>query len=106
MHVALDVQIVNLRDAEQKVSGRWEVGGGLSDKGGDGAEGIKSIRNIHQTFFCVVGIAGASLHGLSDGANVINDVTMCYRDVGIRVDPDDDGAGRKRVGRSRVADGA
>ena len=47
MDVAFDVQVIDLRYAEQQVGRGREVVVGLGDKGRDGAEGIKSINDVN-----------------------------------------------------------
>ena len=97
MDIALDVEVVDLWDAEKKVSGTGEVFRGLGDQSGDGAERVKAVRDVNHALLLVKGFASAGLHGLDDRADVIDDVAMRHRDVRVGVKAYEDGAGSKRV---------
>jgi hypothetical protein len=47
MYIPLNVQLVDLRNAEQEVSRAREVFGGEGDQCGNSAKGVESIGNIH-----------------------------------------------------------
>ena len=97
MDIALDVEVVDLWDAEKKVSGAGEVFGRLGDQSWDGAERVKAVRNINHALLLVKGFASAGLRFLDDRADVIYDVAMRHRDVRVGIKAYEDGAGSKRV---------
>ncbi len=77
-----DIHIIDLFDSKQQVCGRGELVGGAGNEGGNGADGVKSIHDINETILISMGrFTRANLHGFSDGAYVVNDVTVSNRDV-------------------------
>ena len=74
-----------------------EVFGRLGDQSWDGAERVKTVRNINHALLLVKGFASAGLHGLDDRADVVDDVAMRHRDVRVGVKAYEDGAGSERV---------
>ena len=69
MDIALDVEVVDLWDAEKKVSGAGEVFGRLGDQSWDGAERVKAVRNINHALLLVKGFASAGLRWRSAGTS-------------------------------------
>ncbi len=76
MHVAFDVQIVDLLNSQQEVSGRGQMGRGLGNECRDRAERVEAIYNVNKSFFLIGGVAGTGLDSLRDAMDAVSNIAM------------------------------
>ncbi len=106
MHNAFDVELIDLRDTKEKVSGAGEVFRILGDQSRDGTERVEAVRNINHTLLLVESFTCARLHGFVDRTDVVDYVAVRNRDVRVGVNAYDDGAGSEWVAGGKVTHGA
>jgi hypothetical protein len=76
MYIALDIQVVDLLDSQQEVSGRGQMGGGVSDESRNSAERVEAIYNVNKSFFLVGGFASTSLDRLCYAMDIVCNIAM------------------------------
>ena len=59
MYVDSDVQLVELRDTEEKSTRSWEMVGRGGDEGGQGAKGVEAIGDVDKAFLIIIAVACA-----------------------------------------------